>query len=61
MGTHPNTQGRVWHQADILASRDVPAYHLVAFLLVNFMLACVGCGMSDVCHLFLDVTLSLML
>ena len=51
----------MWHQTDILASRDVPAYRLVAFLLVNFVLAYVGHGASDVRHLFLDVMSSLML
>ena len=51
----------MWHKADILASRDVPAYHLVAFLLVNFVLVHVGCGVSDAHHLFLDITSSLML
>ena len=50
----------VWHQADIPASWDVPAYLLVAFLLVNFVLACVGHAASDACHLSLDVTSSLM-
>ena len=54
-------QGRVWCQVDIVASRDVPAYRLVAFLLVNFVLAHIGCGVSDTCHLFFDITSSLML
>ena len=49
----------MWHQADIPVSWDVPAYCLVAFLLVNFMVACVGHATSDVHHLSLDATLSL--
>ena len=46
----------MWHQADTPASRDVPAYRLAAFLLVNFVLAHIRCGVPEVRHLFLDVT-----
>ena len=55
-GDAPQYVGRVWHQADHPAIWVVPALGFVA-ILGNSMFMRFGCAMSEVHHLFSDITL----